>query len=540
MSDINIQVQADTGQAVSGIQRLQQQLAGVQRTVDASTSRFADFGNRLKGMGESMAGFGSKMSVAVSLPLAILGKKMVESGSSMKAMHQTYKTVFGDLTAESQQWAKDLSKSVGFSAGIIDKANLAFAKQGSSFGLRGKELTDFSQKWTKLTLDLAQFNDVSIEEAQERLSSGLRGEADAVEKLGIFMGEANLKQQLMTMGIKEQWSELDMVTKQEVLYQMAMKQTAQAQGQASRESDSYQVALQNLNQSYAELAEKLFVIVEPAVTSIMKSIKGLVDRFANLDAGTQKVILIIAGLALVLPPIIIGIGMLISAVGTIIPIITAFGAVLFSPIGVIALLAGAITALVILVIKNWSQIKAWTAQKWAEIKGAVANAVNGISSTVSSVFSGIGNSMKKPIDSAVSWVKNKLDYLKGLFSGLKLQMPKIPQLHVTGKFSLNPISVPKIDWFAKGGLFNSPSVIGVGEAGDEAVLPLTNSKTMAILGAKISEYMPDKASNGDTVEINNSFTVNAVIREESDIEKLGKELYKLQQRESRRMGRSNI
>ena len=56
-----------------------------------------------------------------------------------------------------------------------------------------------------------------------------------------------------------------------------------------------------------------------------------------------------------------------------------------------------------------------------------------------------------------------------IFSGLKL-----PHFKLSGKLSINPPSVPKlsIDWYKTGGIFDSPSLIGVGEAGAEAVVPL--------------------------------------------------------------------
>ena len=56
-----------------------------------------------------------------------------------------------------------------------------------------------------------------------------------------------------------------------------------------------------------------------------------------------------------------------------------------------------------------------------------------------------------------------------IFSNIKL-----PHLSISGKLSLNPPSVPKIsiDWYKTGGIFDSPSVIGVGESGSEAVVPL--------------------------------------------------------------------
>lgn len=50
----------------------------------------------------------------------------------------------------------------------------------------------------------------------------------------------------------------------------------------------------------------------------------------------------------------------------------------------------------------------------------------------------------------------------------------MPHFSLTGKFSLNPPSVPhlSVDWYKTGGIFDSPSLIGVGEAGPEAVVPL--------------------------------------------------------------------
>ena len=44
-----------------------------------------------------------------------------------------------------------------------------------------------------------------------------------------------------------------------------------------------------------------------------------------------------------------------------------------------------------------------------------------------------------------------------------------------------------VDWYAKGGLFNRPSVVGVGEAGPEAVAPIDKLKayvTEAVTNAR--------------------------------------------------------
>ena len=52
-----------------------------------------------------------------------------------------------------------------------------------------------------------------------------------------------------------------------------------------------------------------------------------------------------------------------------------------------------------------------------------------------------------------------------------------------GWFDLPSFSV---SWNAKGGLFTDPSIIGVGEAGNEAVIPLTNRRTMGMIADAIT------------------------------------------------------
>ena len=58
---------------------------------------------------------------------------------------------------------------------------------------------------------------------------------------------------------------------------------------------------------------------------------------------------------------------------------------------------------------------------------------------------------------------------------------KLPHISISGKFSINPPSVPKfsISWYKDGAIFTKPTLFntpyglkGVGEAGAEAVLPI--------------------------------------------------------------------
>ena len=82
-----------------------------------------------------------------------------------------------------------------------------------------------------------------------------------------------------------------------------------------------------------------------------------------------------------------------------------------------------------------------------------------------------------------NFIKGAIDKIKGFFDfDWKLPKIKLPHFKASGEWSLSPLKVPKIsvDWYANGGILNSPTIFGAngdslmggGEAGKEAVLPI--------------------------------------------------------------------
>jgi phage-related minor tail protein len=113
------------------------------------------------------------------------------------------------------------------------------------------------------------------------------------------------------------------------------------------------------------------------------------------------------------------------------------------------------------------------------MKSSISGRVSEITSNVSSKFDQIKNNIQNPIRSATDFVRGQINKIKGFFSGLKLELPKIklPHFSLSGSFSLKPPRVPKlsVNWYKTGGMFDGPSVIGVGEQPGvkEAVIPMS-------------------------------------------------------------------
>ncbi|MBC2136617.1 tail tape measure protein [Listeria innocua] len=117
------------------------------------------------------------------------------------------------------------------------------------------------------------------------------------------------------------------------------------------------------------------------------------------------------------------------------------------------------------------------------IKTTFKFAFDSIMSNISAVWSKVEDKIIKPVKNAYDKVKNIVDDIKDTFKNLKIKFPKIempqmPHFSLKGKFSLKEMTVPKlsIDWHKNGGFFNSASVIGIGEAGPEAAVPLVGKR----------------------------------------------------------------
>jgi hypothetical protein len=133
------------------------------------------------------------------------------------------------------------------------------------------------------------------------------------------------------------------------------------------------------------------------------------------------------------------------------------------------------------------------------------------------VFNKVKSAVMKPINAVVQFVREQINKIKNLFAGMQIKIPKIklPHFKISGSFSIAPPSVPKfsVNWYATGGIFNRPSIIGVGESGTEAVIPIDKLEDLIVKALK--------KSNGANLTLN---IENFINNTQKDIEKLAYEL----------------
>lgn len=161
-------------------------------------------------------------------------------------------------------------------------------------------------------------------------------------------------------------------------------------------------------------------------------------------------------------------------------------------------------------VSEWNAIKSHVSSAINGIKSSISNGLNGAKSTVTGVLNSIRSAFSSVWDGCKNIVGNAIGHIKSLMNfSWSLPSLKLPHFSISGKFSLNPPSVPKlgIEWYKKamddGMIMNQPTIFGYnaksnqflagGEAGSETVVGTQNLMDM------IQEAVNNAGSgNGDS------------------------------------------
>lgn len=131
-------------------------------------------------------------------------------------------------------------------------------------------------------------------------------------------------------------------------------------------------------------------------------------------------------------------------------------------------------------------IKEFIKNGFNAVKNNIINPIKNAKDNAVQTFENLRTGITNKLNAARDKVKEIIDKIKGFFK-FEWSLPKLkmPHVNISGKFSLDPPSVPKfnIDWYAQGGVFDKPTLFpygngaigGLGEAGAEAIVPLENN-----------------------------------------------------------------
>lgn len=200
-----------------------------------------------------------------------------------------FTVALGQYAAEAQNYAEKVSDVMGIDPAQWLRNQGVFNTLLTGFGDTAERAQLMSQNLTQLGYDISSFFNISIEDAMQKLQSGISGELEPLRRLGYDLSQARLEQTALNLSIKESVANMTQAEKAELRYYAIMTQVTTAQGDMARTLEAPANQLRILQAQLTQAARAIGNIFIPALNAILpyaiavvQVIREIANALANL------------------------------------------------------------------------------------------------------------------------------------------------------------------------------------------------------------------------------------------------------------------
>lgn len=238
---------------------------------------------RLGGLGRALGiGLAGAATVgAAALGGAVVGmSRLVSLGSDAEEMMGKFNTVFGEFATDTIMDLDKLAFSVGRNKFDLREFASTFQDTFVPLGFARGEAANLSVELSKLTVDLASFNNMAEPDVLRALQSALVGNHETMRQFGVIITQATLDAELLRMGIEGGTKAASEQEKVMARLNLIMAGTTDAQGDAIRTAGSWANQMRALNATLQETGTAIGSAILPVLTPLLEQFRDLVGKIA--------------------------------------------------------------------------------------------------------------------------------------------------------------------------------------------------------------------------------------------------------------------
>lgn len=266
----------------SRIQRLITTTEKYNNTVNKGSAQTSRFGISLKNI-KTAAFMGGIRMIRQEISKAI-----TESNAYQEDLN-LFTASMGQYAKEAQEYAENVGEIMGIDPAKWMRNQGVFNTLLSGFGSVADRSYLMSKNLTQLGYDISSFFNISVEDAMQKLQSGVSGELEPLRRLGYDLSQAKLEQTALTLGIEKSVSAMTQAEKAELRYYAIMTQVTTAQGDMARSLDApanqlriFQAQLTQASRAIGNIFIPILQKILPIAIAVLRVVRELADAIAKL------------------------------------------------------------------------------------------------------------------------------------------------------------------------------------------------------------------------------------------------------------------
>lgn len=175
----------------------------------------------------------------------------------------------GQYASEAKEYAETIGDVMGIDPSDWMRSQGIFMTLAKGFGVTSDRAYTMSKNLTQLGYDISSFYNISVEEAMQKLESGLAGELEPLRRIGYDLSQARLEATALALGIDKAVSSMTQAEKAELRYYAIMTQITDSHGDMARTLNAPANQLRVLKAQLTQAGRAIGSIFIPALNAVL-------------------------------------------------------------------------------------------------------------------------------------------------------------------------------------------------------------------------------------------------------------------------------